>query len=73
MKTENYSERRIEVEGWPVNLASYRVGPVYHCKADNVQPGACIARGSGASREEAEDQALEQARRRLARTQRHAI
>ncbi len=73
MKTENFSERRIELEGWPVNLTSYRIGPVYHCKADNVQPGACIARAAAPTREEAERQALEQARRRLARTERHTV
>lgn len=73
MKAEEYQERRVEAEGWPVNLTSYRIGAVYHCKADNVSPGAAIARGVGATREEAEEKALEQARRRLARTRRQEV
>jgi hypothetical protein len=36
MKVEEYQERKVEVAGWPVNLTSYRVGDVFHCKADNV-------------------------------------
>lgn len=72
MKPEEYQERRIEVDGWQVNLSSYRLGDVYHCKADNVSPGAWLARTTGPTREEAERQALEKARRMLARTRRQA-
>ncbi|MFB3917819.1 MAG: hypothetical protein ACE14M_13890 [Terriglobales bacterium] len=70
MKPEDYEERRVEVEGWEVNLTSYRLGDVYHCKADNVSPGAWLARTTASTREEAERQALEKARRMLARTRR---
>jgi hypothetical protein len=73
MKPESFSERKVEVEGWPVNLTSYSIGPVYHCKVDNVSPGACIARTTGSTREEAEEKALEEARRRLARTRKQEI
>jgi hypothetical protein len=73
MKPESFSERQVEVEGWPVNLTSYRIGPVYHCKADNISPGACIARTTGSTREEAEERALGDARRRLARTRRQEV
>lgn len=73
MRAEHYSERRLEVEGWPVNLTSYQIGPVFHCKADNVSPGACVARTTGATEEEAQSKALEQVRRRLGRTRRHEI
>ena len=72
MKTEEYSERKLELEGWPVNVTSYRIGDVYHTKVDNVSPGAAVARATGASREEAERKALEDARRRLARTRRQS-
>jgi hypothetical protein len=51
-----------------VNLTSYRLGEVYHCKADNVSPGAALARTSGATREEAEKKAIERAEQLLART-----
>jgi hypothetical protein len=73
MKTEEYRERRIEVEGWPVNLTSYRIGDVYHAQADNVSPGALLARASAATREEAERKAVADAREKLARTRRMAV
>jgi hypothetical protein len=68
MKAEEYQERRVVVHGWPVNLTSYRLGEVFHCKADNVSPGAALARTEGATREEAETAALERAEKLLART-----
>ncbi|HVP48927.1 MAG TPA: hypothetical protein VMT32_20175 [Bryobacteraceae bacterium] len=68
MKVEEFQERRVEVGGWQVNLTSYRLGEVFHCKADNVSPGAALARATGATREEAEKKALERAEQLLART-----
>lgn len=73
MKPEDYNERQVEVDGWQVNLTSYKLGDVYHCKADNVSPGAWLARTSGGSREEAEQKALERARQLLSRTRRHEV
>jgi hypothetical protein len=73
MKVEEYQERKVEVAGWPVNLASYRLGDVFHCKADNVSPGAALARTAGATREEAENKALERAGQLLGRTRVHEI
>ncbi len=70
MRTEDYRERKLEVEGWPVNVASYKIGAAWHAKTDNVSPGALLARGGGSSREEAEQQALAGAREKLARTHR---
>ena len=52
MKAEEYSERQVEMEPWQVKLTSYKLGDVYHCTADNVSPGAALARTTGASREE---------------------
>lgn len=72
MKTEEYSERRLELEGWPVNMTSYRIGDLYHAKVDNVSPGAAVSRATGTSREGAERKAIEDARRRLARTRRQS-
>ena len=71
MKVEDYQERKLEVGGWPVNLTSYRLGEVYHAKADNVSPGAALARTTGATREEAEKKALDRAGQLLARTRVH--
>jgi hypothetical protein len=73
MKPEEYSERQTEVEGWKVNITTYRLGEVYHSKADNVSPGAWLARTTGATREEAEQKALERAQQLLSRTRRHEV
>jgi hypothetical protein len=73
MKPENYSERQIAVESWQVKLTSYKFGDVYHCIADNVSPGAWLARTTAPTREEAEQKALERARQLLSRTRRHEV
>ncbi|HXM41166.1 MAG TPA: hypothetical protein VN924_07930 [Bryobacteraceae bacterium] len=73
MKAEEYCERQVDVEPWHVRLTSYKLGEVYHCKADNVSPGAALARTTGATREEAEQKALDRARELLSRTRRHGV
>jgi hypothetical protein len=73
MKAEEYRERKLEVAGWPVNVASYRLGAEWHAKADDVSPGAALARATGASREEAEGKALKRAEELLSRTKRHEV
>ncbi|HLX44429.1 MAG TPA: hypothetical protein VKR43_13385 [Bryobacteraceae bacterium] len=73
MKVENFAERRIEIDGWPVNLTTYQIGEVYHCKADNVSPGAGLARTTGASRQDAEEKAIARAKELLGRTHRHPV
>ena len=73
MKVEHFAERKIEIDGWPVNLTSYQIGETFHCKADNESPGANIARTAGATREEAETKAIERAKDHLSRTRRHAV
>jgi hypothetical protein len=73
MNVEDYAEHKIEIDGWPVNLTSYRIGDTFHCKADNVSPGALIARTTGATREEAEQKATTRAKELLARTKRRDI
>jgi hypothetical protein len=70
MKSEEFSERRDELNGWPINIVSYRVGDRYYCTIDNVDPGARFARAEGATREEAESTALERATRYLGQTRR---
>ena len=73
MKAEEFQERRLELAGWPVNLASYRIGTEWHCKADNVSPGAGLCRTTGATREEAEQKAIQRAQELLSRTKRNAV
>jgi hypothetical protein len=73
MQAEEFQERKVEVGGWQVNLSSYKLEGTWHCKADNVSPGAALARTTGATREEAEQKALQRAEELLARTKRHAV
>jgi len=73
MQAEDYSERQVDVDSWQVRLTTYRLGDVYHTKADNVSPGAALARTTGATREEAERKALDRARELLSRTRRHQV
>jgi hypothetical protein len=68
MRAEAYQRRREELAGWPVGIASYRLGERFVCEIDNVSPGARLARAEGATREEAEGAAMAAAERRLART-----
>jgi hypothetical protein len=73
MKVEEHQERDLEIAGWPVHLTSYRIGETFHCTADNVSPGANIARTTGSTRQEAEQKAIDRATERLATTRRHAV
>ncbi|MDA1312631.1 MAG: hypothetical protein O2968_04780 [Acidobacteria bacterium] len=68
MKTEDHSERTLELAGWPVRVISYKLGDKYLATADNVSPGANIAKAQGATKEEAESAVLAKAEERLART-----
>jgi hypothetical protein len=70
MKSEEFRERRDELNGWSINIVSYRVGERYYCTIDNVDPGARFARAEGATREEAESIALEKANKYLGQTRR---
>lgn len=73
MRVEEFGERSLRLSGWEVHLTTYRLGTVWHCKADNVSPGAALARTTGSSREEAEALAVERAELMLSRTKRHAV
>jgi hypothetical protein len=70
MKPEHYSERKVDVDGWEVNLTTYQLGDKWHTKADNVSPGAALARIIADTREDAESRALERAKHLLSRTKR---
>ncbi len=68
LRAEDYRRRRDRLEGWDIGITSYKLGGRYCCEVDNVSPGARLARGEGATREEAEAEALNKAREMLART-----
>ena len=70
LRSEEFSETKQELEGWPINIVSYRVGATYYCTIDNVSPGARFARAEGPTREAAESAALEKAARYLKQTRR---
>ena len=70
MKAEHYTVRTTELSGWPVRITTYRIGSVWHAKADNVSPGANVASARASTRDEAEAHVLEKARMRLAATRR---
>ena len=73
MQAEEFQERKLELAGWPVNLSSYRLGAEWHCKADNVSPGAALCRTTGGTREEAEQKAIQRAEELLKRTKRREV
>lgn len=73
MRAENYKEKTIELAGWPVRITSYKLGDEYVCEADNVSPGARLARFTCATPEEAEKNALSKASHMLAKTKRHEL
>jgi len=73
LRAEEFQERLLELAGWPVNVASYRLGEVWHSKADNVSPGAGLCRTTGATRQEAEEKAIRRAEELLSRTKRHEV
>jgi hypothetical protein len=70
MKPTEFSEKMMELSGWPVRITSYRLGDRYYCKADNVEPGACITRSQGATSYEAEQEAIRRAQDCLSKTRR---
>jgi hypothetical protein len=69
-KPEQYERRREMCEGWEICITSYKLRDRFYCKIDNVDPGANVARAQGATREEAERDALRRAQNRLALTRR---
>jgi len=70
MRAEEHSTKTLKVGEWEVRLTSYKLGNTYHCTADNVDPGAWLARAQGATREEAENRASQRASKLLGRTRR---
>jgi len=73
MRAEEYGERTLQLAGWDVRLTTYKLGDTYYSHADNVSPGAALARTSAPTREEAERKAIARAEELLARTRRRAV
>ena len=71
MKAEEFSITNLELAGWPVRITTYRIGETWHAKADNVSPGANIARAKAEGREQAQDKVIARASERLGATRRH--
>ncbi len=71
MKAEEFSITDLELAGWPVRITTYRIGETWHAKADNVSPGANIARAEAEGREQAEAKVIGKASERLGATRRH--
>lgn len=70
LRAEELQAREDRLEGWPVRITSYRVGDQFRSTVDNIDPGATVARGAGATRAEAEQEAISIARERLAKVKR---
>ncbi len=68
LRAEEYTQRREKVGDFEINIVSYRLGDRYHCKVDNVSPGAVVARREGSTRAEAEQAAIAIARERVGQT-----
>jgi hypothetical protein len=56
-----------------VTIESYKLGEVYHCTIYNVDPGARFARADGATKQEAEDRAIQKATKYLAQTRKYEV
>ena len=70
-KPEDYSERKSELAGWPVNIVTYRLGAVYRTTIDNTDPGAWVVKSEGATKEEAEGKAVKEAEALLQKIKRN--
>ncbi len=60
-RPEEYSETKTSLGGWPVTITTYRLGTVYHTTIDNTDPGAWVVKAQGATKAEAEAQAMKEA------------
>ena len=70
-KPEDYSERKIQLAGWPVSIISYRLDGVYHTTIDNTDPGAWVVKAQGPTKNDAEAKALKEAEALLEKVKKH--
>ncbi len=64
---EEYSQRKTQLAGWPVNIVTYRLGTVYHTSVENTDPGAWVVKAEGSTKQATEAQALKDAEALLAK------
>ena len=69
-KPEEYSERKAELAGWPVTIITFRLGSVYHTTIDNTDPGAWVVKAQGATKDETEHKATQEAEALLEKVKR---
>ena len=67
-KPEDYSERAIQLAGWPVTIVSYKLTGTYFTTIQNNDPGAWVVKAKGQTKQESEDQALKEAEALLVKT-----
>jgi hypothetical protein len=72
MRIEFFQEHKVALNGWEVNVSSYRLGTGWHAKAEN-SASATMCRTTGLSRDEAESKALQRAEEMLGRTTRLCV
>ena len=60
-KVEEYTQRKTQLAGWPITVVTYRLGAVYRTTIDNTDPGAWVVKAQGATKDEAEAKALQEA------------
>jgi dsRNA-specific ribonuclease len=70
MQAEEFTHRTQELDGWEIIVETYRLGETYFTTISSADAGARFARGQGASRDEAEQAAIEKAAHWLDRTRR---
>ena len=65
MKAEDYRAEVRVLGDQPIKITSYKIGELYHCHVANQDPGATIARAEGTTRDEAEQNAVAKAMKRM--------
>lgn len=70
MQAEDFHKQLMELEGWMVNLTSYRINGRYLAEVEAISSGVTIARATHEARAVAEQDALGAAIKRLSRTRR---
>jgi hypothetical protein len=70
MRAEDFKKHPLELDGWMVNVTSYRIGGLYVAEVEAISSGATIARATNEARAIAEKQVIETAVKRLGRTRR---
>jgi dsRNA-specific ribonuclease len=70
MKAAEFTRRSQELAGWEIVVETYRLGETYFTTISSAGAGARFARAQGASKNEAENAAIEKAGHWLGQTRR---